>query len=201
MPIIDAWPLLSGAEQAAISNKIAGSEAFNRLVEAPTPVGTTNKVILVQNFIESADGLRDGAIWRQVRSIFGIWLGQEPDHQDGGGVIMTVDDRELFLQVLEQNGYVVNAWYEIFSKHRQDSAREITETSWETAMHFANDEPGESTRFYVHWDQRSVAFRKRDPKYPARLIEQLAAGRSHHQPFPAAEIRERLKEQKRAGRA
>jgi hypothetical protein len=198
MASVDVWSLLTVEEQELLGHRLirqAGESvraACRRIAGGGTAEALQDRATLIRNFIDHAGARDDGPVWREVKSVAGVWLGEDPEYRSGGGVIIMVEERARFLAVLERNGYSVNAWYEIFSRHRHDSAREITETSWETAMHLVNDDAGDPARFFVHWDRRSVVFRKRDRRYWIRAIEQLAAGRSHRLPFPAAEIRAAL---------
>src|SRR5262249_6903488 len=136
-----------------------------------------------------------GAIWRQIKSFEGVWLGDSPKFHEGGGVIFVVYDKTAFLETLRKNGYAINTWYDRkYNKkaHPNDSAREITDTSWETGAHLANDDSSNLDRFFLHWDKRSSEFRQADKSYLTRWGEQRDAGRSHHEPFTATQVREAL---------
>ncbi len=206
MQTLDAWSLLTEDEQEITKSKLqieAGEtcqQAFNRITGVGDASEIENKVTLIRNFIDHAGGRSNSAIWQQALVIEGVWLGQDHDAQrndprfhEGGGVVIVVSNKDEFLDTLRNNGYTVNAWYEKGGWHPNDSAREITDTSWETAMHLTNDDSSNLNRFFVHWDKRSTEFRIADSRYWTRWGEQREAGKSHCEPFPASEVREQLK--------
>ena len=97
-----------------------------------------------------------------------------------------VKDKAAFLDALRENGYTINAWYDRKCNkraHPNDSAREITNTSWETGAHLANDDSRNLNLFFLHWDKRSTEFKHKDKRYLTRLGERFDAGRSHDDPF------------------
>jgi hypothetical protein len=209
----DAWLLLTNDEQAVISSKLEGRdgngeetyrEVFNRIIGDRTHKETENMVTLVRNFIDSMDGHTDSAIWRQIKSFEGVWLGSDSDRSrddpkfhEGGGVMFIVNDKATFLDALRKNGYAINTWYDRkYNKkaHPNDSAREITNTSWETGAHLVNDDSSNLNLFFLHWDKRSTEFRHADKSYLTRWGEQSDAGRTHHDPFTAAQVREGLRQ-------
>lgn len=214
MEVIDAWQLLTSDEQSIISSKLKERdgdgngegtyrERFNRIIGSRTDEEINNMVTLVKNFMDSMGGHVDGAIWRQIKSFEGVWLGQDrdrsrndPKFHEGGGVMFIVLDRSAFLDALRKNGYAINSWYDRkYNKaaHPNDSAREITDTSWEAGAHLANDDSRNLNLFFLHWDKRSTEFRHADKSYLTRWGEQRDAGRSHHDPFTANEVREGLR--------
>jgi hypothetical protein len=160
-------------------------------------------VTLVKNFIDTAGGHTNNAIWQEITTFRGAWLGEDKDKsrndprfREGGGVTFEVRNHSDFLDVLEKNNYKKNPWYdEHFNKeaHPNDSAREITETSYETGAHMANDDSSSLNKFFMHWDKRSTEFKKGDSQYWSTWTEQRDAGKSHHEPFTATEAREGLK--------
>jgi hypothetical protein len=204
----DPWSLLTNAEQSVISSKLDGEgtcrEIFNRVIGNRSVKEIKNMVTLVRNFIDSMGGHAGDAIWRQIKFLKGVWLGHDsnrsrndPKFHEGGGVIFVVYDRETFLDELRKNGYAVNTWYDRrYNKkaHPNDSAREITNTSWETGAHLANDDSSDLNQFFLHWDKRSSEFKSADKRYLTRWGEQRDAGKSHHEAFTAAQVREKLKE-------
>lgn len=219
MQNIDAWSLLTPEEQAIISDKLSRGvitdrrgrqrqetyrEAFNRAIESGTDEEIKNKVTLVKNFIDTAGGHTNSAIWQEIVTFERAWLGSDHDKKrndprfhKGGGVTFLVKTHSTFLDVLEKNNYVKNPWYDKhFNKeaHPNDSAREKTETSYETGAHMSNDDSKKLDRFLLHWDKRSTEFKKRDSsKYWSVLTEQRDAGKSHYEPFSATEAREGLR--------
>lgn len=212
MGVIDAWLLLTSDEQAIISSKLGERdehreethrEIFNRIIGAGTDEEINNMVTLVKNFIDSMGGHTDSAIWRQIKSFEGAWLSHDfdrrrndPKFHEGGGVTFVVNNKATFLDVLRKNGYAINTWYDRkYNKavHPNDSAREIADTSWETGAHLANDDSSNLNLFFLHWDKRSTEFKHTDRSYWTRLGEQRDAGRSHHDPFTAAQVREALR--------
>jgi hypothetical protein len=192
--MITPWSLLTSDEQSIISSK-TNREIFNGIIGNKPVDEIKNMVTLVRNFIDSMGGHDGGVIWRQIKSFEGVWLGDDPKFHEGGGVIFLVDDKTTFLDTLSKNGYKVNTWYDRkYNKkaHPHDSAREITNTSRETAAHLTNDDSSDRNLFLLHWDKRSSEFKHVDRRYLLRWIEQLAAGRSHHEPFTAAQVRQAL---------
>jgi hypothetical protein len=213
----DAWDQLTPEEQTIISDKLSKElttgrrgekrletdrEAFNRAIGTGNHDEVKNKVILAKNFIDTAGGHTNNAIWQEITIFRGVWLGDDTDKNrnnqkfhEGGGITFEVYDRSSFLGVLEKNNYKVNTWYDRhFNKatHPNDSAREITDTSYETGAHMANDDSNNLNRFFMHWDKRSTEFKKGDSKYWSTLTEQKDAGNSHFEPFTATEAREGL---------
>jgi hypothetical protein len=209
---IEAWLLLTSDEQAVISSKLGEGdesggetprEVFNRIIGDRSVEEIKNMATLVKNFIDSMGGRADSAIWRQIKSFEGVWLGQDSDQgrndprfHEGGGVMFIVTDKATFLDALGKNGYAINTWYDRkYNKtaHPNDSAREITNTSWETGAHLVNDDSSNLNLFFLHWDKRSTEFKHADRRYLIRLCEQRAAGRSHGDPFTAIQVREGLR--------
>ena len=146
MNTIDPWSLLTPDEQSVISSKLNGQETcqtyrhlFNRIIGNKSVKEIKNMVTLVRNCIDSMGGHTDSAIWRQIKSFEGVWLGHDSDRNrndpkfhEGGGVIFVIKDKTTFLDALGKNGYAVNTWYDRkYNKksHPNDSAREITDTS------------------------------------------------------------------------
>ena len=212
MEVIEAWMLLTSDEQTVISSKLeerdvngeeTHREIFNRIIGDRSVEEIKNMVTLVKNFIDSMGGHAGGAIWLQIKSFEGVWLGQDSNRNrndsrfhEGGGVMFIVKDKATFLEALRRNGYAINTWYDRkYNKraHPNDSAREITETSWETGAHLANDDSRNPDLFFLHWDRRSSEFKQADKRYLTRWGEQRDAGRSHREPFTATQVREGLR--------
>jgi hypothetical protein len=210
--VIEAWLLLTSDEQAVMSSKLeerdgneegTHREVFNRIIGDRSVEEIKNMVTLVKNFIDSMGGRTNGQIWRQIKSFEGVWLGQDSDRSrndprfhEGGGVVIIVNDRATFLDALRKNGYAINTWYDRkYNKraHPNDSAREITNTSWEAGAHLANDDSRNLNLFFLHWDRRSTEFKQADKRYLTRLGEQRDAGKSHREPFTATQVREGLR--------
>ncbi|HEX2488918.1 MAG TPA: hypothetical protein VHR27_05920 [Blastocatellia bacterium] len=208
---IDAWLLLTSDEQAVISSKLwiedgngeeTHREVFNRIIGDRSVEEIKNMATLVKNFIDSMGGRAASAIWREIKSFEGVWLGKDsdqarndPSFHEGGGVMFIVKDKAAFLDALRENGYTINAWYDRKCNkraHPNDSAREITNTSWETGAHLANDDSRNLNLFFLHWDKRSTEFKHKDKRYLTRLGERFDAGRSHDDPFTAVQVREGL---------
>jgi hypothetical protein len=210
--VIEAWLLLTSDEQAVISGKLeerdgngeeTRREIFNRIIGDRSVEEIKNMVTLVKNFIDSMGGHANSSIWRQIKSFEGVWLGHDSDRRrnnprfhEGGGVMLIVQDRATFLDALRKNGYAINTWYDRkYNKaaHPNDSARETTDTSWETGAHLANDDSRDLNLFFLHWDRRSTEFKQADKRYLTRWGEQRDAGRSHREPFTANQVREGLR--------
>ena len=98
---IDAWLLLTSDEQAVISSKLGiedgngeetHREVFNRIIGDRSVEEIKNMTTLVKNFIDSMGGRADSAIWREIKSFEGVWLGKDsdqvrndPSFHEGGG--------------------------------------------------------------------------------------------------------------------
>ena len=210
---IDTWLLLTSDEQAIISSKLGEGdrngeethrEVFNRIIGDRSVEEIKNMATLVKNFIDSIGGRADSRVWREIKSFEGVWLGQDSDRarndprfHEGGGVMFIVKDKSTFLDALRVSGYAINTWYDRKynrTAHPNDSAREITNTSWETGAHLANDDSGNLNLFFLHWDKRSTEFKHTDKRYLIRWCEQRAAGKSHNDPFTATQVREGLRQ-------
>jgi hypothetical protein len=214
----DAWARLTPEEQTIISDKLSREEttgrrgekrqetyreAFNRAIGYGTSEEIKNKVTLVKNFIDTGGGHTNNAIWQEITTFRGAWLGDDEDKRrndprfhEGGGIVFEVKDHSTFLEALEKNHYKVDPIYDNFNKaHPNNSAREITGTSYETGAHMANDDSNNLNKFFLHWDKRSTEFDKRDSSnYRFKLTEQKDAGKSHFDSFTATEAREGLKQ-------
>src|SRR5262245_721340 len=103
----EPWSLLTSDEQAVISTK-TNREIFNRVLGNRSVEEIENMVTLVRNFMDSMGGRAGGAIWTQIESFEGVWLGDDPKFHEGGGVIFLVKDKTKFLETLRENGYKVN---------------------------------------------------------------------------------------------
>lgn len=212
-----AWSLLTERQQCAMITKLgdlrvtvleAGREVFNRIFTGKTTEETLALVAAAKNLIDNAGGRSDSEVWAQIEAIQSAWLGKH----SSASIEFRVRDKKIFLTVLRRHGFEVDSLYEklnIRSYHRH-SARFITQTSQEPGMHFVQQKNYPETRFDVHWDPRSVAFkavafrkwgrllRVRPFIVIAKAAERLAAGLSHSEPKSALETREALR---RAGLA
>src|SRR5262249_12560597 len=134
MLAVSPWSLLTKEEQKIISSKLVkkkgetNQQAFARIIGGGTNDEITNKVLLVKNFIDSAGGHSNSDVWKQVSSIDGVWLGQDsdtkrndPKFHEGGGLTISVSDKDKFMETLGENGYAINAWYEAFGTHSNSS--------------------------------------------------------------------------------
>jgi hypothetical protein len=110
-----------------------------------------------------------------------------------GRVTVTVADKDRFLEVADRNGYDVDRYYEVFADHPNNSARQITRTSFEPGMHFGNDDSKNLNKFFVHWDRRSSAFAQDSDQYWTHWGEQKAAADTHNNPYTPSGLRQELK--------
>jgi hypothetical protein len=224
LPMIDpgvpertAWQQLTDEERSIVALKlgvrmnggrITGADLevagllFDGRFTGTHPRDTKAIVTGVKNFIDNAGGRFDSDIWRQIATLENGWSGKN----NSAGVAFQVASKRAFLETLARNGYDVDRWYERFNRmnNHRHSARFVTETSYETSMHLIQERGYDSSRFDVHWDPRSSAFRRWDSKnypnigkrpvfMPGRIREQIAAGLSHKNPLSAAETREELR--------
>lgn len=203
----DAWSQLTETERVLLTGKLreadgqTSQQVFNYLVSAMSQ-GDESKVEFVvagfKNLLDNTGAHSQSAVWRQIKYIDGGWLGKN----ESMNIVISVAERSDFLQVLSQNGYEVDQYYErvnLTGGHRH-SARFITETSSHAGLHFVQQKGYAEERFDLHWDRRSVAFRNMKWKYPlsilARAIERGIAGLSHHDPPSSIETRQQLKKMK-----
>jgi len=204
-----AWEQLTEAERRILTPKLVtcGSEkaeveraadVFNENFGRANCCATAMLVTGVKNFIDNAGGHLDSDIWQQISSLMGAWSGKN----DSVGIAFHVSNTPSFLEVLRQSGqYEVDAGYErlnLMADHRH-SARFITETSYEPGMHLSQEIGYPDTRFDVHWDSRSAAFREPSdyiliPLAAVRKsLERARAGLSHNNPKSSAETRQELR--------
>lgn len=100
---------------------------------------------------------------------------------------VVVKDRGDFTKALKSEGYAVNAWWDI-GPHDNDSARQLSDTSLEPGLHFANDDSNRLTTYWAHVDQRSANFSR--TTYGSRAEEMYDAARSHDRPSIPSQIRQ-----------
>lgn len=197
----DAWGRLTLKEQHIVSVKLPGAEdrsaqhEFNIRFTGRTDIETEAMVTTVRNLIINAGGHSDSPVWRLIRSIDGGWVDWK--NPSSAALALSVPDPCYFLSTLADEGYDVNRYYEMAGKHRH-SARFVTETSRQPGMHFVQLGDYPETRFDVHWDRRSSAFRNVDWRCYvfgpfARIVERVVAGISHNRAVSAARVRRELK--------
>ena len=201
------WELLTPEERKIITPKIVVqkgqtvAEAFNVMATVKDAngrvdqQGTADKVTTIQNFIDSAGGHSNSAVWQQIKTVDSINL--QPNESDPGKiegrVTVGVAKYGEFLDVLARSGYWVNSDYEIFADHPNDSARQETRTSFEPGLHLANDDSSNLNKFYAHWDRRSSAFRESSNQYWTSLGEMNDAAGTHKNPYTPNQLRQELK--------
>lgn len=201
------WDQLTAEEKKIITPKLTISkgqtarQVFNNLATVKDAKGrvdrqaTQDKITTIKNFIDSAGGHGNSEVWQQVKTINSIDLGRnasDPSKTEGR-VTVTVVNKDKFLEVAGRNGYDVNRYYEVFADHPNDSARQITRTSFEPGLHFANDDSSNLSKFYAHWDRRSSAFQETNSQYWTRQGEQIDAGYTHNNPYTPSQLRQELK--------
>lgn len=181
--IVSPWSQLNQAEQLALSPKLTASvedagERFDQFVieydqhGAINHQATEDNLLTAQNFIAQAS-----VFWQQIAEIKGFRRSY---------LELTVFDRDEFLRVLAELDYVINR-EPFWTIHKFDSAREMTDYSHQSSLHFANDRADEAdygpNYFFAHWDKTSCWFRKSN--WPirhlpgARQTEQLYAAMQH----------------------
>ena len=156
---------------------------------------TAEKIDTIKSFVDSAGGHSNSRVWQQIQWINSIDM--QPNASDAskieGRVTVTVENKDAFLAVTQWYGYDTNRYYEMFSDHPNDSARQITRTSFEPGLHFANDDSSNLNKFFVHWDRRSTAFAETNRKYWTYWGEQKEAAGTHNNPYTPSELRQELK--------
>ena len=207
------WARLTPAERAILTPKLVGTEKGNQIMRADSDAagdlfndnfsganGTESAIIVtgVKNFIDNAGGHSNTEVWQEISCLIGGWSGKN----HSAGIAFHVKNRTDFLDVLRRSGeYDVDARYErinLTSDHLH-SARFITETSYQPGMHFSQERGYPNTRFDVHWDPRSAAFRNvslyiRGPLFAVRKnLERAKAGLSHNNPQSSFQTRQELR--------
>lgn len=196
MSIHDAWSRLTPAEQQIISAKLPGAEdqsardVFNLRFTGINDIETNALVITVRNLIDNAGGRFDSPVWQCIQTIDGGWVDER--NPASAALSLSVPEPSCFLSILSGEGYDVDRYYE-FARNRRHSARHVTENSRQPGMHFVQLRDYPETRFDVHWDRRSSAFRKVTWYFYffgpfARIVERLIAGRSHNRAISAARV-------------
>jgi hypothetical protein len=191
----------NGSGITSVDLEVAGL-MFNTRFTGAHPRDTEAIVTGVKNFIDNAGGHSDSMVWRQITFLEKGWSGKN----NSAGVAFQVANKRAFLETLARNGYDVDRWYERFNtmNNHKHSARFVTETSYETSMHLIQQPGYPPSRFDVHWDPRSSAFKTWDSKnypnlgkrpffVPGRIREQIAAGLSHKNPRSSAQTRVELR--------
>ena len=175
-------------------------DAFNQLFKDTAFEKTVAIVSGLKMLMESVGSNSD--IWSKIGTFEGGWA---KDNLDVG---LQFNVKNGFLDSLKRNGYEVDAPYEKLnpSDHRH-SAREMTETSFDPALHFVQQNNYPEERFDAHFDMRSTAFRVQTipdytsplglpgPRISGRLLEMAQAGQSHSQPHSIYEIRLKKRQQ------
>ena len=208
-----AWEQLTTAERRILTPKLvvagngdeitdgeplAASEVFNKDFGGTNAMASAILVTGVKNFIDNAGGHSNNDVWQQISSLMGGWSGKN----DSVGIAFHVSNTADFLQVLRQSGeYEVDARYERLNwmSDHVHSARFITETSYQPGMHIIQEKGYPDTRFDVHWDPRSAAFRRLSAytlvplAAVRRNLERARAGLSHKHPQSSAETRQELR--------
>jgi len=198
----DAWSRLTSKEQHIVSVKLPGAEdrsahhEFNIRFTGRTDIETKALVTTVSNLIINAGGHSDSPVWRCIRSIDGGWVDEK--NPASAALSLSVPDADDFLSTLADQGYDVDRFYEILAGNRRHSARFVTETSRQPGMHFVQLDDYPETRFDVHWDRRSSAFRKVTWYFYlfgpfARIVERLIAARTHNRAISAARVSRELR--------
>jgi hypothetical protein len=162
--------------RAVFTGLINRSEGDSGLGPGMSPSQVVERICAVRNFLFLSRAYQQSSIWQQIKQISVVW-------EDGGMIEIVVFDREIFRKVLSDAGYAVNRWWDklpFISRHRNDTARQLTDTSLEPSLHFANDDPRRPTTYWAHVDARSVHFR--NTTYASRLKEMCDAGRNHRIP-------------------
>ncbi len=210
----DGWNQLTQKDQEILAPKLTlqqvslddaqfrietPQEAFNRIVDSQGDLRIiASRVVAVKNLIDNAGGRSNGNVWQEIRSIDRMVTGANLS----AGFDFKVNDGTRFLEVLENNGFDVDRFYEMairFVKKgvHAHSARFITKTSLVTGMHITQSAGAEAGSFSVHWDRRSTAFNETDPAFWTKIGEQYAAAQSHKDELALSpwEVRRSLIEQ------
>lgn len=198
----DAWSRLTIKEQHIVSAKLPCEEIrsaqyeFNIRFTGKDDIETEALITTIRNLIDNSGSHSDNPVWHCIGSIDGGWVDEE--NPASAALTLSVPDPGDFLSQLADQGYDVNRYYEILAGKHRHSARFVTETSRQPGMHFVQLDDYPETRFDVHWDRRSSAFRKVTWYFYlfgpfARIVERLVAGRTHTRAISAARVRRELK--------
>jgi hypothetical protein len=198
---IEAWGQLTEEDQSIIAAKLSKNKSesiqkvFNDLFTGKNAQETTALVIAVRNLIDNAGGRTKSEVWQQIQSVDGGWVDER--NYSSAALQLTVANSRDFLAVLRKNGYDVDRYYEVLTSHKH-SARFITEYSYQPGMHFVQEDGYPDSRFDVHWDPKSSAFRKVSRWYyrlcalAPKLVERAVAGKSHTRPISSLLVRQEL---------
>jgi len=195
----DAWSRLTSKEQHIISTRLPGEfsarDEFNLRFTGNNDTETNALVITVRNLIDNTGGHSDSPVWRLIHGIDGGWVDEK--NPASAALALSVPDPGDFLSTLADQGYDVDRYYE-FARNRRHSARFVTETSRQPGMHFVQLHDYPETRFDVHWDRRSSAFRKVTWYFYffgpfARIVERFIAARTHNSAISAARVSRELR--------
>ena len=202
-----SWECLTDRERSILASKLVpgvsrptveelkfAREVFEELINRPdlseeavavSPGArqVSERIAAVKNFVDLVGG-EHSAVWNHIDRIQGV-------SECGGLIEVTVNDRHAFIQALKCEGYAVNARWDIFGSHSNDTARQLTGTSWEPGLHFANDDSSRITTYWAHVDRRSAHFRR--TTYASRVREMIDAGRDHRIPSIPSQIRRVLR--------
>lgn len=187
-----AWDELSEQQQNFISQKLeleghaADRDAFEDLIaveraDGPDQIDPTDRIDTVKNFIEAVGACRGSKIWNQIRTIEAVGRSE---------LAVAVHSRREFLTALREEGYAVNRFK---GPHKEDSARALTERATDPQLHFVNDNPTVPLTYFVHWDSRSVWFRRAKIPFISVWLERLLSAMSHREHASPARVREYLK--------
>jgi hypothetical protein len=189
----DAWDQLSEPERYLISGKLkldhgqATRGAFNVLVTVRNNDGgldqdaTADRIETVRNFLTATGACEDGKIWNRIRTIEAVGRSE---------LAVTVYSRPDFLSALQEEGYAVNR---LKGPHKEDSARALTPSASDPQLHFVNDNPTVPLTYFVHWDSKSVWFRRAKIPFITVWVERLWSAMTHREHASPGQVREYLR--------
>jgi hypothetical protein len=190
----EPWNQLNKEQQERIASKLnikqgqTAQEAFNGLFKDRSEKETSAIITGLQLALEEIPS--NSKVWDQIGTFEGGWMDAKSEDV---GLVFSVKNDEAFLTAARESGYAVNDGNEIFNvgSGHKNSVRQITQTSYDPALHFVQQKDYTSTRFDAHFDVRSPFFKQRDkvmypdfrdypgPRVSGEAYEMISAARSH----------------------
>lgn len=182
---VSPWEMLTPEERRALTPKLRTGEPVGPVLALEAALlepSEASRLVALRNFIIMTGATYGTRVWREIESL---------EYVFGCGLIeVTVKSVELFTEALEAEGYAVNRWWDRLpglSKHPNVTARQLTDSSRDPALHFANDDDSRPRRFWAHVDRRSTHFRGRIWSLN-RFVRMIHAGLSHKNAMTPFEV-------------
>jgi hypothetical protein len=160
----EPWDQLTSEQQEKIASKLniqqgqTAQQAFNGLFNDRSQEETAAIITGLQLALDEIPS--DSKLWDQISTFDGGWMKKD----ESVGLVFSVKNDEAFLNAARESGYVVNDLNEVFNvgSGHKNSVRQTTQTSYDPALHFVQQNGYAATRFDAHFDPRSPYFKERD---------------------------------------